>query len=487
MSENTGKKHPVALSVLTLLFFIWGFLTVLNDILIPYLKKIFELNYFEVMFIQFAFFGAYFIGSLVYFIISSKFGDPISRIGYKRGILAGLVVSTIAAVLFYPAAALRIFPLFLIALFVLGLGFTLLQISANPYVAILGPAKTASSRLNLAQAFNSFGTTIGPILGGWLIFKFFGTRGKALVDSAGNTIYTDDGGIMSAMGIQMPYLLFALVLVILFFVILWTKLPKIEGTEVLHKDAGALRYRNLVFGMIAIFFYVGAEVSIGSLMINFFKLPEIAGLGENDGKNFLAFYWGGAMIGRFLGAISLSDFKGKPIVKYGGMVLVSLVTFIFIWFMTNLEGDISFRSVLPFMIFLGVNLLGFVIGRSKAHTTLLVFALIVIALLIMVVSFDGSISFWSLIGIGLFNSIMWSNIFTLAIRDLKEYTSQGSSLLVMAILGGALIPLVQGAAADAIGLHMSFIIPIISYIYLAWYGWKGYVPRMFKKYQTMSK
>lgn len=482
MNEKTEKRHPVALTVLTLLFFIWGFLTVLNDILIPYLKKIFELNYFEVMFIQFAFFGAYFIGSLIYFIISSRFGDPISRIGYKRGILAGLVVSIIAALLFYPAAALRVFPLFLIALFVLGLGFTLLQISANPYVAILGPEKTASSRLNLAQAFNSFGTTIGPILGGWLIFRFFGTRGKPLLDSAGNTIYTDDGGIMSAMGIQMPYLLFAAVLVILFFVILSTKLPRIEGADIVHHDAGALRYSNLVFGIIAIFFYVGAEVSIGSLMINFFKLPEIAGLGENDAKIFLAFYWGGAMIGRFLGAISLSDYKGKNVVKYGSMVIVSFITFMFIWIIARLENNLSFQSVVPFIIFLVINLIGFVIGRSKAHTTLMTFALIVIGLLILVVSFEGSVAFWSLIGIGLFNSIMWSNIFTLAIRDLKEYTSQGSSLLVMAILGGALIPLLQGALADTIGLHMSFLVPIVSYIYLAWYGWKGYVPKKFKRF-----
>lgn len=483
MNATSEKRHPLALSVLTLLFFIWGFLTVLNDILIPYLKKIFELNYFEVMFIQFAFFGAYFIGSVVYFLISMKFGDPISRIGYKKGILAGLVISAIAALLFYPAAALRLFPLFLIALFVLGLGFTLLQISANPYVAILGPARTASSRLNLAQAFNSFGTTIGPIFGGWLIFRFFGTRGKALLDSSGETIYTDDGGIMSAMGIQMPYLLFALVLVILFFVILGTKLPKIEGTDVLHKDAGALHYRNLVFGMIAIFFYVGAEVSIGSLMINFFKLPEIAGLGENDGKIYLAFYWGGAMIGRFLGAISLSDYKGKFYVKQLGMVVVALLTFVFIWFMANVESQLSFRAVLPFLIFIGINLLGFIIGRSKPHTTLFAFALIVICLLVVVVSFEGSISFWSLIGIGLFNSIMWSNIFTLAINGLKEYTSQGSSLLVMAILGGALIPLVQGAFADAYGLQFSFIIPIVSYVYLAWYGWKGYVSGKFRRFQ----
>lgn len=479
MTQVSKKRHPMALSILTLLFFIWGFLTVLNDILIPYLKKIFELSYFEVMFIQFAFFGAYFIGSLVYFIISTKFGDPISRIGYKRGILLGLVISAIAAVLFFPAASLRVFPLFLIALFVLGLGFTLLQISANPYVAILGPSKTASSRLNLAQAFNSFGTTIGPIFGGWLIFSFFGTRGKALLDSAGNQIFTDDGGIMSAMGIQMPYLLFAAVLILLFFVILATKLPTIEGTDIIHKDAGALRYSNLVFGMVAIFFYVGAEVSIGSLMINFFKLPEIAGLGENDGKIYLAFYWGGAMIGRFLGAISLSDYKGSKMLKQLLMVGVALITFLFIWFIARMDNGLSLKSVLPYLIFIAINLIGFMIGRSKAHTTLMVFALVIIVLLTIVVSFEGSIAFWSLIGIGLFNSIMWSNIFTLAIKGLKEYTSQGSSLLVMAILGGALLPLVQGAFADAFGLHFSFVVPIVSYIYLAWYGWKGYVPKKF--------
>ncbi|MCD4680504.1 MAG: sugar MFS transporter, partial [Bacteroidales bacterium] len=447
MEFNPQKRYTIALTVLTLLFFIWGFLTVLNDILIPYLKKIFELNYFEVMFIQFAFFGAYFIGSLVYFIISTKYGDPISRIGYKKGILIGLLISTAASLMFYPAAALRIFPLFLIALFVLGLGFTLLQISANPYVAILGPQRTASSRLNLAQAFNSLGTTVAPIFGGWLIFSFFGTKGKALLDSAGKIIYTDDGGIMSAMGIQLPYLLFAGVLILLFFIVLGTKLPKFVDNEKIKKDAGALKHKNLVFGMIAIFFYVGAEVSIGSLMINFFKLPEIAGIGENKAKLYLAFYWGGAMIGRFLGAISLSDSKIKYLPKPIIMLFVSLFTFLIIWFFASFENTLSVDMVLPFLIFIAINLIGFILGRSKAHTTLFVFALIIIALLTVVLSTNGHIAFWSLIGIGLFNSIMWSNIFTLAIKDLKEYTSQGSSLLVMAILGGALIPLAQGATA----------------------------------------
>lgn len=479
MEINPQKKYNVSLIVLTLLFFIWGFLTVLNDILIPYLKKIFELNYFEVMFIQFAFFSAYFLGSLLYFIISIRFGDPISRIGYKKGILAGLIISAIAALMFYPAAALRVFPLFLIALFVLGLGFTLLQISANPYVAILGKPEGASSRLNLAQAFNSLGTTIAPILGGWLIFKFFGTKGKVLLDSTGDVILNDDGEIMSAWGIQAPYLLFAGVLIILFFVVLSTKLPGFIEKDKIRKDAGALKHKNLFFGIIAIFFYVGAEVSIGSLMINFFRLDEIAGITENEAKIYLAFYWGGAMIGRFLGAISLSEYYNKRLPKPILMLMVSLVTFILIWFFANLESNLSLNMVLPYLIFMAINFLGFIIGRSKAHTTLMIFSFIVIALLVMVLSTNGVIAFWCLIGIGLFNSIMWSNIFTLAITDLKEYTSQGSSLLVMAILGGALIPLLQGATADAIGLHRSFIIPIFSYIYLAWYGWKGYLPGKF--------
>jgi FHS family L-fucose permease-like MFS transporter len=471
-NKQSGNSNRGALMVLTFLFFFWGFLTVLNDILIPYLKKIFELTYFEVMFVQFAFFGAYFIGSLVYFLISIRAGDPITKIGYKNGILAGLLISATAAFLFYPAAALHIFPLFLIALFVLGLGFTLLQISANPYVAILGPEKTASSRLNLAQAFNSLGTTIGPIVGGWLIFSFFGSRGKPLLDVAGKIIKTDDGQTMSALGVQMPYLIFAAGLLLLFAVVRFTKLPEFVNTETVPKDAGALKHKNLSYGILAIFFYVGAEVAIGSLMISFFKLPQIAGMGETTAKSFLAFYWGGAMIGRFLGSISLSDKKTslpKPLL----MLFTAVITFLVIWYVVNLTGAISFGDVWPFLIFIGLNYAAFMAGGSDAARTLSIFAAIVIALLLTVVFFNGHIAMWCLIGIGLFNSIMWSNIFTLAIKGLGKYTSQGSSLLVMAILGGAIIPLIQGKLADVFGLHLSFLLPVISYIYLFWYGLKG--------------
>lgn len=474
MENMKSQKYTTALVVLTMLFFIWGFLTVLNDILIPYLKKIFELSYFEVLFVQFAFFGAYFIGSLLYFIFSINFGDPISRIGYKNGILSGLGISILAALLFYPAAAFHIFPLFLVALFVMGLGFTLLQISANPYVAILGPEKNASSRLNLSQAFNSLGTTLGPIFGGWLIFSYFGSRGEALLDSMGQVIYTDDGHSMSALGVQMPYLFFAAVLVVMFGIIYFTKLPHFVNTDIIHKDAGALRHKNLSFGILAIFFYVGAEVAIGSLLISFFKLPEIAGMGETTAKSYLAFYWGGAMIGRFLGSISLSNNDNNRIPKPIMMLLTALISFLVIWYVVNLTGDISLKTVAPYFIFIGINFIAFLMGKSKAAPTLSIFAFIVIVLLLLGIVFDGKLAFWSIIGIGLFNSIMWSNIFTLAIKDLGDYTSQGSSLLVMAILGGAIIPLIQGKIADLYGLHISFIIPIFSYIYLAWYGWKGH-------------
>lgn len=474
---NKSKSYTLALSVLIMLFFIWGFLTVLNDILIPYLKKVFDLNYFSILLIQFSFFIAYFAGSITYFIISVTKGDPINKIGYKKGIILGLITSATGAFMFYPAAHYKVFSLFLLALFILALGFALLQIAANPYVSILGSEENASSRLNLAQAFNSLGTTLAPILGGFLVYTVFGSTGEAFTDVHGNPILSDEGTAISAQGVQIPYLIFGAVLLLLSIIIYITPLPKFVNTDKIKKDAGALKHKNLVFGMIAIFFYVGAEVSIGSLLINFLRLPEISGLTELDAKSFLAFYWGGAMIGRLLGAISLQ--KNSRIPKAVLMPLISAGLFLLIWFFVYIERGTEIRAFLPFIIFMLINLAGFWIGKSKAHTTLSIFAIIAISLVSTALLGDGKIAMWSLIGLGLFNSIMWSNIFTLAIKDLKEYTSQASSLLITAIVGGALIPLIQGFVSDQIGLHYSFFIPLISYIYIAFYGWKLYKPEKF--------
>ncbi len=282
------KNYTIPLIVVTGLFFMWGFITSMNDILIPYLKKVFELNYFEAMLVQFSFFGAYFIGSVIYFIISAGKGDPIMRIGYKNGIIAGLLLSAFGLFLFYPAAAYKIYGIFLTALFILGLGFTLLQIAANPYVARLGPAETASSRLNLSQAFNSFGTTIAPVIGGYFVFHYFIKWGKPFLDKLGNPITLNSGETISAYGVQLPYVIFALIFVIMAVIIKVTKLPVINEEHEIPSGMGALRYKQLVYGMIAIFMYVGAEVSIGSILISF--MGEKYSISEMQAKSFLAFY-----------------------------------------------------------------------------------------------------------------------------------------------------------------------------------------------------
>ena len=472
--ESRKQNFTGALIALTTLFFMWGFITCMNDILIPFLKKMFELNRFESMMVQFSFFTAYFVGSLIYFIISARKGDPISKIGYKNGLLAGLLIAAFASLLFYPAAQLQIFALFLTALFILALGFTLLQIAANPYVALLGPPETASSRLNLSQAFNSLGTTLAPIFCGYFVFHFFTKWGKPLFSHSGKPVLTDAGEQLSILGIQIPYLLFAVLFILLAVLIKYTKLPRVVNPADVKKGAGALKHSHLVLGMVAIFLYVGAEVSIGSAFINY--VGELLHYPEMEAKNFLAFYWGGAMIGRFLGAISLSSIK--PAKKYVYMFFTSIVTFFVIYGIIFLEsgGTFAFNRVAPFILFLILNYIGFLVGKSLPGRTLTVFALIVIGLLTTTLLTDGLLAMWTIVGIGLFNSIMWSNIFTLAIKDLKEDSAQGSSLLVMMILGGAILPLIQGAVADALhGYHYSFFVPIISYVYLAYYGWKGHI------------
>lgn len=484
--KNTGKgkNYTIALAVLTTLFFMWGVIAVMNDILIPYLKKIFELSRAESMLVQMAFFSAYFTGSLIYFIISSTKGDPIDKIGYKNGILIGLAISAIGCVIFYPAAELKMFGLFLIALFVMAIGMSVLQIAANPYVAILGPPKTASSRLNLAQGVNSLGTTLAPIFGGYLIFKFFAHWGQPLLNNLGEKILTDTGDPMTSAAVQYPYIMFAAIFVLLGFLVKFTPLPRFTSDEVIPKGAGALKYRHLTLGMVAIFLYVGAEVAIGSLIINY--LAELLGYPEIEAKSFLAFYWGGLMIGRFLGAYSLGKTanEGKAALI---MLAISLVSFFVIYGAVFVEQDFNFpiQRVLPFLIFVALNLIAFRIGKSNAARTLFVFSLMIIGLLVITMLNKGHIAMWSVLSIGLFNSIMWSNIFTLAIKDLGKYTPQGSSLLVMSILGGAIVPFVQAFVADILGgYHYSFFVPAISYVYLAYYGLSGHKVRKWRKSES---
>lgn len=460
-SENSNYRKPFL--TITFLFFMWGFITVMNDVLIPHLKEVFELSYFQAALIQFAFFGAFFIISLGYFIISISKGDPISKIGYKNGIIIGLLLCGFGCCLFYPATIFQRYGIFLSALFVLASGVTILQIAANPYAAILGKPETASSRLNLAQGFNSFGATLAPLVGAILLYKVF-SNGEITVDS-----------------LKIPYLIYGGLFFLLAIIIKFINLPSFKNTESLEQGLYVLKFRHVVLGMIAIFVYVGGEVTIGSFLINFFKLESIAGMDESQGGVFLSYYWGGAMIGRFLGSVAMGSMTDKTR-KYITMAGLSVISFMVIYFITGVKNNdgaftlelIPFAEIQFFIFFLVINYLAFLIGGSKPHRVLTLFASIVIVLLIIMITTQGTIAFWSAIAIGAFNSILWSNIFTLAIKDLGKYTSQASSLLVMMIVGGALVPILQGAVADNIGIQLSFIIPVFCYAYLIFYGLKGY-------------
>nr|WP_199156875.1 sugar MFS transporter [Pedobacter sp. ASV2] len=446
--SKTKTNYAVPLITITLLFFMWGFITCMNDILIPYLKELFKLSYVGSLMVQFCFFGAYFIGSLIYFIISYTKGDPINKVGYKKGILFGIVLAAVGCVLFYPAATYSVYPLFLGALFVLGLGFTVLQITANAYVSLLGPEDSASSRLNLTQAFNAFGTTIAPILGGHLIFELF----------------SEPDGSFSASATRIPYLIFAGILLLVALLIFYVKLPSFKADEDEKvKGFGVLKFTHLKLGIVAIFCYVGAEVAVGSFIISLLK--EIKGFDEVISKNYLSLYWGGAMIGRFVGSISLNHTLSQT-KKTIYMLVTGILVFALIFSIVSL----TFAQISFFLVFIALNFIAFLIGKSAPARTLAIFSAVNVLLLVSAMVNKGDIAMYSILGIGIFNSIMFSNIYTLAIAKLGSYTSQGSSLLVMAILGGAIMPLIQAAIADKIGVHHSFVLPLVCYLFILYFG-----------------
>jgi len=434
---------------MTILFFLWGFMTVFNDILIPRFKSAFELNYFQAMLVQFAFFGAYFTGALIYFITSAFTGDPIARIGYKNGVVIGLLISATGSALFWPAAGAHSYPLFLLGLFVVGLGFAMLQIAANPYVTILGPERTASSRLNLAQGFNSVGTTTGPLIGGYLIFQYFNKT-----------------GVHGAESVKMPYLTFCFVFVFLALIFFFIHLPHV-GEGKIERGAGALKYPHVVLGILAIFMYVGGEVSVGSAIINFLGQPNVASLSELEASKYVSLYWGGMLIGRFMGAVELSDMTPRH--KQLLLAAFPIAGFLVLW---AARGWDVVQMYLPFLVLCWVL---FQLGKSLAGRTLMMFSAMVVLLLATAILVGGKVAMWCVVGVGLFTSIGWSNTFSLAIEGVGIYKSQASSLLVMAILGGAILPPIQGKIADLThNLQISFIVPLIAYAYVSFYGLKGH-------------
>jgi FHS family L-fucose permease-like MFS transporter len=388
----TGNTGPLV--IITILFFMWGLLTALNDVLIPHLKALYTLNYVQAMLVQFCFFGAYAIVSL-------PAGALIRKIGYQSGAVTGLVIAASGCALFYPAS-MSGYALFLLGFFVLAAGITILQVAANPYVTVLGDPRTASSRLSLTQAFNSLGTTIAPILGGILI----------LSSSAGQA--------SDAASVQKPYLVLAGALLLLALLFAFARLPKIEHADdgVVQLDSAArtsvLAHPHLLMGAIGIFLYVGGEVSIGSFLINFIGEPHIAALSAADAAHYVSYYWGGAMVGRFVGFAVM-------------------------------------RYVSP--------------GKTLAFN-----AAVSIALILVAIFGHGQAAMWAILAVGLCNSIMFPTIFSMALYRLGKFTGQASGILCMAIVGGAVVPFVQGLLADALGLQWSFVVPAACYAFILYFG-----------------
>ncbi len=421
-TSGNGQGYGVPLATVTTLFFMWGFLTCLNDILVPHLKSIFDLNYTRVMLIQFAFFGAYFIFSIP----SARI---IDMIGYQRSMVAGLLTMGLGAFLFVPAASVPSYPLFLGALIVLAAGITCLQVAANPYVTVLGKPETASSRLNLTQAFNSLGTFLAPFFGGLLILSAAPKTAEQIRAMAPDAALAYR--LHEAATVKMPYVGLGIALVLLAVAIGSFKLPKIEHAQ--HKvgervDDSIWRHPNLVFGAIAIFVYVGAEVSIGSFLVNYFAQPEIGGLTEKVAASFVAFYWGGAMVGRFIGSALLQKVKTGSLL---GLCAVCAAALVGISMMTN-----------------------------------------------------GHFAMYSIILVGFFNSIMFPSIFTLGVAELGPLTGDGSGILIMAIVGGAIIPVAQGWIADHIGIHHAFFLPVICYLYILFFALSGSKPNSERRAQA---
>ena len=417
MTTKTYSSTKVAMGIACSVFLMAGFFTCLNGVIIPRLKTLFELSFAKAMFVQFAFFGAFFLLSL-------PAERVLAKLGYKMTMILGLILTGAGSLGFWPAVQIRLYPAFLATLFVLAVGVTLLQLAANPFVSLLGKKETASSRLTLAQAFNSLGTTIAPLIGGYFILSGAHTtltpeQLHQLPAQAQHAYHAQLAGAM-----QGPYIVFALVSFLLAAFIFKMRFPASEDNTVgasspntQYRVSDVMRYSHAVFGIFAIFAYVGAEVALGSLMVNYFTLPQIGNLSESQSTWYISIYWGLAMVGRFIGSALLAHFKPRYLVG--------------------------------------------------------IFASINVVLLASSVMLSGMPAVYALICIGLFNSIMFPTIFTLGIAQLGHLTGVTSSLLLMGTIGGAIIPFIQGRIADSWGLQISFLLPAISYIYITFYGFWG--------------
>ena len=403
MSTPSQQNHNPALVVLTALFFMMGFITCMNDILIPHLQKIFTLTNVQAMLVQFCFFTAYAIMSI-------PMGHLVGKIGYKNGVIGGFLLTAVGCLLFYPAAGSHSYPTFLGALFILASGVTLLQVAGNPYVTLLAKPGKESATLTLVQAFNSLGTTIAPQIGAFLI----------LADATQTASKAEQ-----ISSVQIPYLGLAGLLIILAVFMKMIRLPdarKIAEEESEHNHDGkssVWQYKHLVLGAAGIFCYVGAEVSIGSLMVN--VLGFLKGMDHASAAQYLSFYWGGAMVGRFLGSAVMAKIAPNRYLAFNATIAVVLL------------------------------IIAMMTGKGNAD-----------------------VAMWSLLAIGFFNSIMFPTIFSLATKNLGKFTNAASGVLCTAIVGGAIVPVVQGWAVDTYSLMSSFVVSAVCYLYIVFFALKGY-------------
>lgn len=441
-TNQQSNNYRVGMSVIGSIFFIFGFATTFIITLSSQVKDIFSLTEFQAQLLNFAFF-------ITYALISIPIGLYIKKIGYKTALVIGLFLMALGAFLFYPSAILPSFPLFLLSTFILAAGVVFLQTAANPYVTALGPQDTASSRLNLTQALNSIATMLAP----WIIGAFIITGTSEMLSAA-----------QRAESVQMPFIIMATIIILIALIIMAIKLPEIQKSSTERKSVW--KYPHVLLGALGIFFYVGAEVGNGSLMTNY--IVNTLGLTKEVATNYVAIYWGGAMVGRFFGSFMFSGISFTKKLTYALPVLaLALVSGSFV---TGWNWNIG-------LVFLGVAVANFIImqiGTGKAARTLAVFALVAAALDLFTTFSTGDVALWTVISIGLFNSIMFPNIFTLAVKDLDSgELSTASGVINTMIFGGAIIPPVMGIVADSYGYTWAFIVPAVCYLYIFFYAVKG--------------
>lgn len=525
MEQKNTKSYGTALYTIITVFFFWGFSAASNGVFIPFCKAHFHLSQFESQLIDYTFYGGYFIGSLILYYASeiSKI-DIMNKLGYKNGIIYGLILSAAGALLMLPAVNSGSFLFILGAFFVIALGFSLQQTAANPFVIALGSPETGANRLNFAGGVNNFGTLLGPAA---ISIILFGSASKQLPAdqvkiTSINDAYLILAGLFIAVAIffwfsKLPKVtsdekfesskktILPLFIIFIGFCLVFIAKPSAAATGIpesyfvyaslviilvtlfvalaaagrSNEGWGAMHYPQLIFGMIAIFTYVGVEVTIQSNLGSLLKTPEFGGFSTDKIAPYISLYWGSLMIGRWTGAIGA--FNLSKVVKNVLTIIVPFIAFGVVLLVNNKLSGQDVSSLYIYGVCVAVVIVGFLVGQQKPVRTLTIFGLLGVGTMIFGLLTTGKIGLFALISGGLCCSIMWPSIFALAIAGLGKYTSQGSSLLIMMILGGSIIPPIQGVLADSSqnlvsgmsGIHFSYIVPVIGFAYLAFFAWKA--------------